>query len=110
MNTMLSDTTPIEQADSGPKVCFNPYLESFPNGFISNCMRCHRGTAFSEPSKEAAGMDMGILARDGKTLASNKPTDVDYFNGSLGTDFLWSLSSAQNKELTDILDAIRKME
>jgi hypothetical protein len=97
METTLSGTTPLE-TDRGPKICFNPYLEtSIPNGAISNCLQCHSKAAIGPPS-EVSPFDLGILGRNGRTLASGNNPDPHYFDNRVQTDFIWSIADAFNDE------------
>lgn len=103
MDTTLSPTTPVEE-DGGPKICFNPFLETkMHNGIISNCLQCHSKAAY--PLSNSA-FDLGVLSRDGATLASGNPTLPSYFDDRVKTDFLWSLVSARDPKLKDLLDAL----
>lgn len=87
MDTTLSGMTPFEK-DGGPKICFNPFLETaITNGAVSNCMQCHGKAAFNPKSKIDA-YDFGILGRDGRTLASG--------NDGVHTDLIWSIANGQN--------------
>jgi hypothetical protein len=113
METTLSATTPKE-ADEGPKICFNPFLESrimpppkfAPTGIISNCLQCHSKAAYVPPfahADTANGYDEGILARDGKTLASSGlHPDPHYFDNRVKTDFLWTISDALTPKVQEI--------
>ncbi|HET9282325.1 MAG TPA: hypothetical protein VFR24_10225 [Candidatus Angelobacter sp.] len=95
METTLSGTTPLE-TDGGPKICFNPYLETpLRNGAISNCLQCHSKAAYGPPSRISA-YDLGVLGRDGKTLASGKAPDPHYFDNRVQTDFIWSIANSLN--------------
>lgn len=98
MDTTLSANTPIE-TDKGPKICFNPYLElQLPHdGNISNCLQCHSKAAYvPAPGKAdtANPYNEGILARDGRKLASGGYPDSCYFGGRVSTDFLWTVAKA----------------
>ena len=95
MNTTLSSTTPYDARDGGPKICFNPYLETdLPYGSISNCLQCHRNAAYG-PATQVNTTNLGILSRDGKRLASGGMPDKDYFKTRVQTDFIWSIANAQ---------------
>jgi hypothetical protein len=102
MNVTLNGMTPVEQ-DGGPKICFNPFLETnVTNGVISNCLLCHSKAAFGSVPR-ATGYDLGVLGRDGKSLASGNPPMPDYFDKMVSTDFLWSLASPRSPQLTSVL-------
>ena len=105
MENTLSGTTPTEK-DGGPKICFNPYLETaIPNGVISNCLQCHSKAAYGPPSRIGA-YDLGILGRNGSTLASHRDPDPHYFDNRVQTDFMWSVADAQNPNIKDVLDLL----
>jgi hypothetical protein len=105
MDTTLSGLTPREK-DGGPKICFNPYLETdvrIANGIISNCIQCHSRAGYGVPRSRINGYEQGVLARDGKTLANGSVPDLNYFNNFHKTDFLWSLVPQQDATLKDLL-------
>lgn len=107
METTLSGTTPLE-TDGGPKICFNPYLEtSLPNGAISNCLQCHSKAAYGQPSQVGA-YDLGILGRDGKTLASGNQPDPHYFDNRVQTDFIWSIANARGSNIQSLENLFQK--
>lgn len=120
METTLSATTPKE-ADNGPKICFNPFLESrimpppkfAPTGIISNCLQCHSKAAYVPPSAHvgtANGYDEGILARDGKTLASSgRQPDLHYFDNRVKTDFLWTISDGLTPKVQEIRSQLKRV-
>lgn len=94
METTSSETTPREK-DGGPKICFNPFLETLiKNGAISNCMQCHGKAAFGSRANIGA-YDLGILGRDGRTLASG--------SDGVQTDFIWSVANGQNPNTQKLL-------
>lgn len=102
METTLSGFTPIEK-DGGPKIAFNPYLETkITNGIISNCLQCHDEAAYGSQST-INPYELGILSRDGRTLASGKPLDPGYPHGGVRTDFIWSIADAQNPKTKSLL-------
>jgi hypothetical protein len=110
MDTTLSGTTPIA-GDGGPKICFNPYLETriIPNGIISNCLECHRNAAYGSTD---AGVDLyglGILSRNGKTLANGQSAIPGYFDHRVSTDFLWSLASGEDPALQEVLKSLHEL-
>jgi hypothetical protein len=111
MDTTLSDTTPLDSSDSGPKICFNPYLEArFPNGIVSNCARCHERAVYSPTDQHAKvleGLDLGSPWRDG-TPANNRAKNPRYFDGALRTDFIWSLADQQDPSVKAFLDGLRQ--
>ncbi len=102
MDTTLSGMTPTEN-DGGPKICFNPYLETgITNGAISNCLQCHDKAAYG-PKPEIDPYDLGILGRDGKTLASGTTyDDSKYFSNRVRTDFLWSVADALDPKIRSL--------
>jgi hypothetical protein len=102
MESTLSGITPRE-SDGGPKICFNPYLETgVTNGTISNCLQCHSKASYGPNSGQ--GYNLGILSRDGKTLASNSapPNDQDYFSKQVQTDFMWSIANSLRPDIQDL--------
>jgi hypothetical protein len=110
MDTTLSGTTPVA-CDGGPKICFNPYLETriVPNGVISNCLECHRNAAYGS---QDAGVDvygLGILSRNGKTLANGQAAISGYFNHRVSTDFLWSLAEGEDPALQRVLNKLHEL-
>ena len=110
MDTTLSNTTPFEPApDYGPKMCFNPYLEAqFPNGIVSNCVRCHEHAVYTSNGQHAKvleGLDLGSPWRDG-TPANSRPKNCHYFDDALRTDFMWSLANQQDASITAFLSAL----
>ncbi len=111
MNTTLSGTTPLER-DCGPKICFNPYLETnsnIQNGIISNCVQCHSFAGYGPGAQPMLAYDLGVLARDGKSLASRHTANSNYFNNVTKTDFLWSLAPPHDSTLKGILDSLHKI-
>ncbi|MBB5337836.1 hypothetical protein [Tunturiibacter gelidoferens] len=103
MDTTLSGTTPLEE-DRGPKICFNPYLEtSIPNGPISNCLQCHGKAAYG-PKSTVQPYDLGILGRDGTALASGSALLPNYMDNRVQTDFIWSLSEAQDPNVRALVN------
>ena len=102
MDTTLSETTPLE-ADHGPKICFNPYLEErFSYGTVSNCIHCHKRAVYdpkNPAAKERQGYNLGATARCSVKGQGNlsKCVDADpgYFDGVLRTDFVWTIPGAQ---------------
>lgn len=106
MDTTLSTMTPREK-DKGPKICFNPNLETMQNGAISNCMQCHSKAGYG--SKSALNpYDLGILGRDGRTLASgNIPSSTSSATG-VETDFIWSIADAQDTPKRTLIDLFEK--
>jgi hypothetical protein len=109
MNTTLDATTPHE-SDRGPKICFNPFLETSipPNGVISNCLQCHRQAAYG-PAPKVPPYVLGILARDGKGLASGAQPDPTYFDSRVQTDFLWSIANSQTPQLQNLVQQFNGM-
>jgi hypothetical protein len=106
MNTALSRVTPLEPPPkSGPKLCFNPFLEETQfNGVVSNCIQCHRRAAYNpETDKITEGKDLGLTWRDGKTPANGTQPNPHYFDDALRTDYIWSISTAQDTELRDFV-------
>jgi hypothetical protein len=102
MDTTLSGMTPTE-VDGGPKISFNPYLETaISNGAISNCLQCHAKAAYGS-NQGLDPYDLGILGRDGQTLASGNPDDPDYFKTRIQTDFLWSIANGMNPRIRKLL-------
>jgi hypothetical protein len=104
MDTTLSGTTPVEQ-DGGPKICFNPFLETdskIPHGIISNCLQCHSKAAFGTVSERMA-YKLGVVGRDGQRLASGDHPMPEYFDSMVSTDFLWSIAEAQSREVKRVL-------
>ena len=110
MDTTLSGTTPVA-CDGGPKICFNPYLETriVPNGIISNCLECHRNAAYGSPDADVHVYDLGILSRNGKTLANGQLPIPGYFNHRVSTDFLWSLAEGQDPALQRVLEKLHEL-
>ena len=109
METTRSALTPHEK-DGGPKICFNPYLETdvgIPYGIISNCIQCHSRAGYGPPQRKLNGYAEGILGRDGLHLANGKMPDADYFGNFRKTDFLWSLVSQQDSRFKALLDAMQ---
>ena len=79
MDTTFSMETPKAQ-DSGPNVCFNPWLEArFQNGVVSNCMSCHQKATW--PASSFMPVIRGPL-----------PPGDPIFRGSTKLDFLWSVA------------------
>jgi mono/diheme cytochrome c family protein len=107
MNTALSRVTPLEPPpqSGGPKICFNPFLEETQfNGVVSNCIQCHRRAAYNpETDKITEGKDLGLTWRDGKTPANGTQPNPHYFDDALRTDYIWSISTAQDTELRDFV-------
>jgi hypothetical protein len=102
METTLSGYTPLEN-DGGPKIVFNPYLETaIANGVISNCLQCHREAAYGY-KMPVNPYELGILGRDGKSLASGKALVPGYPGDGVQTDFLWSIADAQNPNIQALL-------
>ena len=109
--------TPWEP-DYAQKICFNPYLEgTFPNGTVSNCMRCHRTAVYKPKGTGECGSGgkngaykLSLLERCTDTepkqgalpnCACQLPEECKtYFDGTLQTDFIWSIASAQDKATT----------
>ena len=109
METTLSGLTPHEK-DGGPKICFNPYLETdvrIPYGVISNCIQCHSRAGYAPPQRTLDGYAQGILGRDGRHLANGNTPDPDYFDNFHKTDFLWSLVPQQDTAMKEILNKIQ---
>jgi hypothetical protein len=107
METTLSRTTPAER-DRGPKICFNPFLETkIKNGIISNCLQCHSKAAYG--ANLGIAYDLGVLGRSGKALASGNPPVPHYYHNRVKTDFLWSLASARDPEIQTILDLLQTL-
>lgn len=105
MNTTLSRATPPEpHPNEGPKICYNPFLEETQqNGMVSNCIQCHRLAAYSTtPGKFDEGLGLGLTWRDG-TPRSGTKSDPNYFDGTLQTDFMWSLVTAHDDVLKEFL-------
>ncbi len=103
-DTTLSGMTPFEQ-DGGPKICFNPFLETDANiqhGIISNCLQCHSKAAFgSVPQVDP--YKLGVLDRDGQRLASGDHPVPEYFDTMVSTDFIWSIADAQNHRVRKVV-------
>jgi hypothetical protein len=76
------------EADGGPHVTFNPWLEArFPNqgfggGLVSNCMNCHNRASY--PNDDFFYLPI----RRGNPDLQNDPA---YAAGKLRGDFLWSV-------------------
>jgi hypothetical protein len=111
MDTTLSGRTPTER-DGGPKICFNPFLETdgrIPNGIISNCLQCHDRAGYGLREKRSRAYDLGILGRDGEKLASGNALEPNYFDDFRKTDFLWSLVPPRDTTLKDLLNALQDL-
>lgn len=108
MDTTLSGRTPAEN-DAGPKICFNPYLETgITNGAISNCLQCHDKAAYG-PKPAIDPYDLGILGRDGKTLASGQAyDDSTYFRNRVRTDFIWTIADALDPKIRGLRTLFEK--
>ena len=78
MDATLSGDIP-KAADSGPEITFNPWLENFSNGSVSNCLTCHR---------RAVWPLVGFLPVTRGRLADNDPL----FTTRTKLDFLWSVA------------------
>ena len=103
MDATLSATTPLEK-DHGPKICFNPYLETkLANGAISNCVQCHGKAAYHSVSPSDP-YDLGVLGRDGLSLASRHEADPHYLDRAIQTDFMWTIADALNSNVAPVLD------
>jgi hypothetical protein len=105
MDTTLSEETPHD-SDGGNKICFNPYLEAkFNNGIVSNCIQCHKRAIY--PGKNN-GYALGLPWRDGNA-ANEVPPDPHYYEGSVRTDFLWSITTPQNPDFTKFLNQLQQL-
>lgn len=97
MDTTLSEQTPWDPEDGKNKICFNPYLEAqFNNGVVSNCVQCHKRATF--PGNLSMGLKLGLPGRDGMLTA-----DPHYFDGSVKTDFMWSIASPRDVRVVNFL-------
>ena len=72
-----------EAADGRDNVVFNPWLERFPRGTISNCMSCHQRATLGYPLGSQVLVEPGGL----------KP-DNPFFD-KLRLDYLWSLTRSE---------------
>jgi hypothetical protein len=109
MDTTLSGMTPYER-DKGPKICFNPYLETgISNGIISNCVQCHNLAGYGNSQESARPYELGILGRDRTNLASGHAPNPNYFNNFYKTDFLWSLVPTKDTTLRDLIVAMQTL-
>jgi hypothetical protein len=98
------NTTAIrEEAPAGHDICFNPYLEGpKENGLKANCLSCHSFSAYSPaPGKPSVGVELG--SRYPFPLDERAREERSYFLGSVQTAFLWSISTNQDTESTDLL-------
>jgi hypothetical protein len=101
-------TTAIrEEAPAGHDVCFNPYLEGTKeNGLKANCLSCHSFSAYSPaPGKPSIGVELG--SRYPFPLDEREKAERSYFLGSVQTGFLWSISTNQDAESTDLMAAFQ---
>lgn len=85
---------------TGTAICFDPYLEGLSaNGPVSNCIRCHQFATYVDRTKSTATfprdgqpVSLGKNADHGSSLHPIAGKDVQtYLDGTLRTDFLWSL-------------------
>jgi hypothetical protein len=66
--------------DGTPNVAFNPYLENFDMGAVSNCMTCHRQSRWTP-----TGAPNFIVTRGAPAA------DDPMFKDSIKADFLWAI-------------------
>lgn len=103
MNTTLSDKTPIE-ADGGPRICFNPYLEEvFPGGISSNCVQCHKRAVFAPADQGTETLKAYSLGLNRALNSANDPSKCGLSANVLQTDFMWSIAEAQDQNLKNLL-------
>jgi len=86
MEASYDELTP-QEADGSPHITFNPWLEAhFRDGVVSNCMNCHHRAGYRN------GDSINFLpVKRGMPDVQNDPA---YNNGTLRTDFLWSVALA----------------
>lgn len=80
MDVAYSADTPRE-ADGAANATFNPYVESFAGGRMSNCMACHQGAVWS-----ASGPAPFLPPTRGSRAA-----DDPRFQAATRLDFMWSI-------------------
>lgn len=81
MDVAYSADTPRE-ADGAPNAAFNPYVESFAGGGMSNCMACHQGAVWT-----AAGAAPFLPPTRGSRTAGDPR-----FRAATRLDFMWSIA------------------
>lgn len=81
MDVAYSADTPRE-ADGAANAAFNPYVESFAGGRMSNCMACHQGAVWT-----AAGPAPFLPPTRGA-----RPPDDPRFRSATRLDFMWSIA------------------
>jgi hypothetical protein len=82
MRVAYSAETPRE-ADGGPRVAFNPYLEAaFSSGLQSNCIACHQRAVIGP---DGPGPVLPVVRGQ---LSREDP----FYAGKVRLDFLWSLA------------------
>jgi hypothetical protein len=115
MNTALSVDTPTDPGDGLARICFNPYLEGpEANGTVSNCLYCHQMAVYRSSGKP--GTTEEFIAGHPRRCAYQKKItqdclqllqadagngsvllpDAKYFEGAVGTHFLWSLANVHD--------------
>jgi hypothetical protein len=128
MDTTLSGSTPLE-LDYGHKICFNRFLEAeMADGMNSNCIQCHKRAVYSPHDQfkkmfcgyridldtRCTDTALGTLPQCGTFVAQScKQGTTDYYTGYykevLQTDFLWTITQAQNEDAERVQDAFIKL-
>ncbi|MFN7935935.1 MAG: hypothetical protein U0R19_21575 [Bryobacteraceae bacterium] len=93
MDVTVSLKSPSDPMDGKSKVIYNPYLEAtfLPFGTASNCMGCHMRAASCSGSNDPRTVHVDA---DGERYSE----PVQYFEGKIRTDFLWSLEKVISKQ------------
>lgn len=81
MDVTLSAETP-RAPDGGPRIVFNPYLETFAGGRTSNCVSCHQGAVWT-----ASGAPPFLPPTRGR-----RPDGDPRFRDATRLDFMWSIA------------------
>jgi hypothetical protein len=74
MNTTLSLYNRDQSTETRDSAMFNPYIEGASEGTDSNCLRCHN------------------QARIAESPQFRRELELEFLEGTLRTDFLWSLA------------------
>jgi hypothetical protein len=109
---MKSTAAIREEEKQEHRYCFNPYLEGTnPRGLHANCLSCHRLAAYSSSPSQDPTFAQGnnVLApEEYESAAQRRKEQVEYFQHSVQTQFIWSIADNQSTSLPAHAEVVRK--